>query len=77
LPDGTEVKLGLERKIINEILFDPHSMGHDIKSIPDIIIEPLNNVSLNMKKELFENILVIGGVSNTFKFNERLKSEVE
>lgn len=27
LPDGSEVKLGVERKLINEVLFDPKLMG--------------------------------------------------
>lgn len=27
LPDGSEIKLGMERKLINEVLFDPILMG--------------------------------------------------
>lgn len=77
LPDGKEVKIGVERKIINEILFDPNLLGKDIKSIPELIIEPLNKLGMHMKKELTENILVIGGTSNTSKFAERLKAEVD
>lgn len=77
LPDGSEVKLGVERKLINEVLFDPTEMGQDIQSIPDLVMEPLSKVSLHLKKALTENILVIGGTSNTAKFTDRLKSEVE
>lgn len=40
-------------------------------------MEPLDKLGMHMKKELTRNILVIGGTSNTSKFADRLKSEVD
>ncbi len=85
LPDGTTIYLGAERFKSPELLIHP---GLDLpflekcglekytKSIPSVIHDSLNNVHVDLRKELVKNLILVGGNSLLPGVFERLTKEL-
>ncbi|CAO1442082.1 unnamed protein product [Diamesa serratosioi] len=73
--DGSEViKIpGLLREVANEVLFPE---DNDRLGLPYIILDSILKCPLDTRKELAENILLIGGTSSTAGIVARLKGEL-
>ena len=61
LPDGNVIKLGVERIYPAEILFNPEIIGLEYPGICEMINNSVNNVDIELRKKLYENILLSGG----------------
>ena len=77
LPDGNIVELGNEIYEIPESIFNPNIIEMQIDSLPQTILNSINECDISTRKELFNNIILTGG--NTFikGFETRLKKEID
>ena len=77
LPDGRKLKVGAERFRAPEILFDPELIGLEWPGLPQIVVDSINRIDMDLRKALFGNIVLSGG-STMFKgFGDRLLHEVQ
>ncbi|PUU83189.1 actin family [Tuber borchii] len=76
LPDGHILKLGSERFRAPEILFDPEIIGLEYPGIHQIVVDAINRTDMDLRMELFGNIVLSGGSTLTKGFGDRLLSEV-
>ncbi|CCG81414.1 Actin-2 [Taphrina deformans PYCC 5710] len=77
LPDGQVVELGSERWNCNEILFDPELIGSESEGLHSLVVNSINRVDLDLRKQLFQNIVLSGGTTMTRGFGDRLLREVK
>ena len=76
LPDGNIIEVGNEIYEIPESIFSPELLNIQTKTLPEIIVESINNCAISTKKELFNNIILGGGNTCIQGFEQRLKSEI-
>ncbi|KAL9652422.1 hypothetical protein ABK040_012075 [Willaertia magna] len=78
LPDGkTILTLDTERYQCPEILFHPSLIGKESPSITTQIYNSINNCEIDLKKELFENIILCGGNTMFEGLDRRINNELE
>lgn len=76
LPDGNIVKLGTERFKAPEILFNPELIGLEYAGIHQVVVDSINRVDLDLRKNLFANVVLSGGSTLYKDFGTRLLNEV-
>ncbi|KIM24045.1 hypothetical protein M408DRAFT_76487 [Serendipita vermifera MAFF 305830] len=77
LPDGSAIKLGMERFKAPEILFNPEQIGLEYAGVHQVIVDSINRVDLDLRKNLFSNIVLSGGSTLCTGFGDRLLNEVK
>ena len=77
LPDGNRLKVGQERFRAPEILFDPEIIGLEYAGVHQIVIDAINRTDLDLRKNLFANIVLSGGATLTKGFPDRLLHELQ
>ncbi|KAL9620952.1 MAG: hypothetical protein Q9160_004605 [Pyrenula sp. 1 TL-2023] len=77
LPDGQKIKLGEERFRAPEILFDPERIGLEYPGVHQIVVDAINRTDLDLRRNLFEAILLSGGATLCRGFGDRLLHEVQ
>lgn len=77
LPDGQSIKLGSERFLCPEALFEPLQVGLDEPGLQQMIYDTVMSVdSVDLRKNLFVNIVLSGGNTLFGGFSERVREEV-
>jgi actin-related protein len=76
LPDGKKITLGRERFLACEALFDPEYMDRDVPSLQKLIQTAVTQCDINVRKSLYENIQVAGGLSLLSGLESRLHAEL-
>jgi actin-related protein len=76
LPDGSTLEVGKERFLCPEILFCPQDYGIESAGIHENAFLSVMRCKQEVRKELFENIVVGGGTTMLDGFSERLKKEI-
>ena len=61
LPDGNVIKLGEERILPPEILYNPELNGMEFPSFQNMILNSINKVDMELRPKLYESILLSGG----------------
>jgi len=77
LPDGKPIQIGSESFQAPEILFAPHLVGREHGSIPDIVVESISAADIDLRKSLYQSLLLSGGTTTTEGFGKRLLNEVK
>ena len=77
LPDGSCILIGDEKLLAPEILFNPEYIGKEYLSFPDMIINSINKVDIQIRLKSYENILLSGGNTCFNALNEQLHSELK
>ncbi|KDN36134.1 putative centractin [Tilletiaria anomala UBC 951] len=77
LPDGNSVKLGPERFRAPEILFNPDLVGLEYPGVQHVVVDAIRRVDLDLRKDLFSNIVLSGGTTLTRGFGDRILGEVK
>ena len=80
LPDGTEFSVEEERVLCPEVLFRPEMFISDdilAKGIDQAVYDTVMKCDIDVRRPMFENILVCGGNTMFKGFCERLKSGVQ
>ncbi len=77
LPDGHKIKLGAERFRAPEILFEPELIGSEYPGVHQIVVDAINRTDMDLRKNLFGNIVLSGGSTLCKGFGDRLLHEVQ
>ena len=77
LPDGSSIKVNNEKYLAPEILFKPFLIGLEYSSFQEIIVTSINKVDIDLRKKLYENILISGGNTLFKGIQERLHTEIK
>lgn len=77
LPDGKKLKIGPERFRAPEILFDPELIGLEWPGLHQIVVDSISRTDMDLRKQLFGNIVLSGGSTMIKGFGDRLLHEVQ
>jgi actin-related protein len=69
--------MGVERFKATECLFQPALIGIESKNISDLIYNSVDHCEIDLKKDLYNSILISGGSSMFSGLANRLKSEIQ
>lgn len=61
LPDGNVIKLGEERILPPEILYNPELNGMEFPSFQKLVFNSISKVDMELRPKLYETILLSGG----------------
>jgi len=76
LPDGNIIVLGNERFRCSEALFKPSFIGREACGIHENLYDTIMNCDIDLRKDLFSNIVLSGGSTMFPGMNERLTTEL-
>ena len=77
LPDGNVIKLGVERIFPAEILYKPEMIGLEYPGFHEMIFNSINKVDIELRKKLYENILLSGGNTAIKGTSNKVFSEIK
>ena len=76
LPDGQMITIGNERFRSVEPLFQPSFLGMEASGIHEQVYNSIMKCDVDIRKDLYNNIVLSGGTSMTSGLNDRLQKEV-
>jgi len=76
LINGYSYKLGKEKYQCSEVFFDPSIRKEQFDGIHQILFDSIMKCDIDIRKELYKNILVCGGTSMLHGYAERIEKEV-
>merc|ERR1711862_265281 len=76
LPDGNIIVIGNERFRCPEALFQPSLTGLELDGIADSTFHAIMKCDENIRKALFENIVLSGGTTMFPGFSDRMFKEI-
>lgn len=76
LPDNSVIKIGDQAIRCPELLFNPSLEGKDFKGIHEYVIDSIKKSDIDLRKDLYQNILLSGGTSMFEGIQERLNKEI-
>ncbi|KAG9482260.1 hypothetical protein GDO78_011121 [Eleutherodactylus coqui] len=77
LPDGNTVKLGSQRFRAPEILFAPANIGMEAPGIHELLHKSVMKCPIDIRRDLYSNIVLSGGTTLFPGLDERLLKEME
>ncbi|XP_059280066.1 actin-100-like [Lycium ferocissimum] len=76
LPDGQVINIGAERFRCPEVLFQPSLAGMDVKGIHENAYNTIMRCDIDIRKDLFANIVLSGGSTMFPGIAERMRKEI-
>ena len=76
LPDGNVITLGSQRFRCPEVLFQPSFVGKEASGVHDTTFQSIMKCDLDIRKDLFSNIVLSGGTTMFPGIGERLTKEL-
>jgi len=76
LADKQVIALSNERFRCTETLFNPSMLGAELPGVHTMVYESIMRTSVDLRKDLFGNIVISGGPTLSPGFAERLQTEV-
>merc|ERR1712159_339526 len=76
LPDGNVITLGSERSRCPEVLFKPHFIGLEQDGIHKLTFDSIMKCDIDIRQDLYSNIVCSGGSTMFEGLDQRLQSEV-
>merc|ERR1711862_690370 len=76
LPDGNIVSLATERFRCPEALFKPALMGLEAPGIHTLVFEAITACDVDMRRDLCDNIVLLGGTTMFPGFGARIQKEL-
>jgi len=77
LPDGETVSMGVERFLAPECFFNPGVVGKELQPLDDAIVASINECDLDLRRDLYSNIVLSGGSTMFPGIKERLTKEIK
>ena len=77
MPDGSDVKLKQEVQDAPEILFKPELVGLEYPGVHEILYNTIMKCDVDLRKTLFQEIVVAGGTTLMSNFCKRLHNDVQ
>lgn len=76
LPDGETITIGAERFLAPEVFFNPGVIGLDAPPLDEAIVETIKKCDIDLRRELYANIVLSGGSTMFPGLKERLHKEL-
>jgi len=76
LPDGNVLTMGNERFRCPEVLFQPSFIGKEISGVHTTLFDTIMKCDVDIRKDLYANIVLSGGTTMYEGIAERLNKEV-
>lgn len=76
LPDGQIITIGSERFRAPEIIFDPEMAGFEMKGIQEMIYDSIFKCDVDIRRDLFANIVLSGGSTMYPGLADRVQREL-
>merc|ERR1712232_510411 len=76
LPDGNIISLGSERFRCPEVLFQPSFTGKEASGIHEIIFQSIMKCDVDVRRELYSNVVLSGGTTMFPGIGERVTREL-
>ncbi|KAI3506412.1 hypothetical protein L1887_28770 [Cichorium endivia] len=76
LPDGQVITIGAERFRCPEVLFQPHMIGMEAAAIHEMTYNSIMRCDVDLRKDLFGNIMLSGGSTMFPGFADRMSKEL-
>ena len=76
LPDGNVITLGSQRFRCPEVLFQPSFVGKEASGIHDTTFQSVMKCDLDIRRDLFSNIVLSGGTTMFPGIGERMTKEL-
>jgi len=76
LPDGQVIKVGSERFRCPEALFQPSFIGMESVGLHEIIYNSIMKSDIDLRKDLFSNLVLSGGTTLLPGINDRIHKEL-
>jgi len=77
LPDGQTITIGSERFRCPEVLFKPSMIGVEQEGIHQLVFSSIMKCDIDIRKDLYKNIVMSGGTTMFEGVAERLQEEVK
>jgi len=77
MPDGSIVKIGNERFRCPEVLFNPTMIGKQFPGMHKLTYDSIQKSDIDVRKDLYSNIVLSGGTTLFAGLPERLTKEVQ
>ena len=77
LPDGTKINIKEQRIKCPEALFKPKMIGKEEKGIDEACFYSIQKCNINIRKDLFNSIVLSGGTSIFKGLPERFNKEIK
>ena len=76
LPDGETITVGAERFLAPEVFFNPGVIGLDSPPLDEVIVDTVKKCDVDLRRELYGNIVLSGGSTMFPGLKERLHKEL-
>jgi len=76
LPDGNDITVASERFRCGEVLFNPTLIGMEQEGIHQLLYQSIMKCDVDIRKDLYANVVLSGGTSCFPGLQERLTKEV-
>jgi len=76
LPDGNIITVGNERFRCPEVLFQPSFIGKESSGIHDTTFKSIMNCDVDIRKDLYANVVLSGGTTMFTGIGERMTKEL-
>merc|ERR1712224_799449 len=76
LPDGNIIVIGNERFRCPEVLFQPNLTGLEMDGVADSTFQTIMKCDVDIRKDLYANIVLSGGTTMFPGISERMSKEV-
>lgn len=76
LPDGETITVGPERFLAPECFFNPGALGKEEQAMDEAIYNAIQMCDIDLRKELYQNIVLSGGSTMFPGLKERLHKEL-
>merc|ERR1711978_484602 len=77
LPDGQVITIGAERFRCPEPLFQPSLLGKEGDGIDKIVYDSIQKCDIDIRKDLWQNVVLSGGTTMFTGIDERLQKELK
>jgi actin len=77
LPDGNIITIGAERFRCPEVLFKPNLVGLESEGIHKLTFDSIMKCDVDIRKDLYGNIVMSGGSTMFTNIDQRMKKEIE
>jgi actin-related protein len=76
LPSGRYYRVGKERFLSTEVLFDPTIADKNIEGLHQVMFDSIMKCDIDIRKDLYKNIFLAGGTTMITGIAERIEKEV-
>lgn len=77
LPDGSIINVGSESMRAAEIMFNPSIIGFEDQGVHQMIMNSIKRADINLRDQLYKNIVLAGGNTMIQGFQDRLQRELQ